>query len=43
MEKGIRKVAPTAAIALLDKAMSLLAQYLDMMRVIDLEEFEDQF
>lgn len=43
MEKGIRKVAPTAAIALLDKAMSLLAEYLDMMRVIDLEEFEDQF
>jgi hypothetical protein len=40
MEKGIRKAAPTAAITLLDEAMFLLAQYLDMMRVIDLEDFE---
>ena len=40
MEKGIREEAPSAAITLLDEAMFLLASYLDMMRVIDLEDFD---
>ena len=38
LEKSVRSEAPARAIALIDTAMFLLSEYLDLMGVIDIED-----